>query len=206
MIYSQNNEQEIILDFFKGEIGRFLDIGANDGKTLSNTHQLSLDGWSGNCIEPAPDAFARLTNLYKDNLKIDCYRVAIGLKTERKDFYKSGTHLKKGDTALLSTLQKSETTKWQKTTDFEIIKVDCFTWQDFYNTIQPIEFDFISIDAEGLDVMILRQMDLLKLGVKLICIEYNNDFMVQKQIDNICKYYGMHLIHKTYENLIYARH
>jgi FkbM family methyltransferase len=206
MIYSQNNEQEIILDFFEGEIGRFLDIGANDGKTLSNTHQLALNGWSGNCIEPAPDAFARLTNLYKDNLKIDCHRVAIGLKTERKDFYKSGTHLKKGDTALLSTLQKSETTKWQKTTDFEIIKVDCFTWQDFYNTIQPIEFDFISIDAEGLDVMILRQMDLKVLNTRLLCIEHNSNVVIKKQVNEICEKFGLKFLQSTYENLIYARH
>jgi hypothetical protein len=34
--YSQNDEQDVILEYFNGSIGRFLDIGAFDGITLSS--------------------------------------------------------------------------------------------------------------------------------------------------------------------------
>jgi hypothetical protein len=50
MKYSQNNEQEIILNFFNGRIGRYLDIGAFDGVSMSNTLALVELGWQGTAI------------------------------------------------------------------------------------------------------------------------------------------------------------
>lgn len=41
--------------------GVFVDIGANDGVTLSNTLVLEKDhGWTGIAVEPIPEVFARL--------------------------------------------------------------------------------------------------------------------------------------------------
>ena len=45
MNYSQHNEQEIILNFFNGRIGRYLDIGAFDCVDMSNTLALAELGW-----------------------------------------------------------------------------------------------------------------------------------------------------------------
>ena len=41
MKYSQGNEQEIILKFLNGRVGRYLDIGAFDGVVSSNTLALA---------------------------------------------------------------------------------------------------------------------------------------------------------------------
>ena len=62
MNYSQNNEQEIIINLFKGKRdGKFLDIGANNGVTLSNTFALAnFYGWSGLLVEASPKAYQRL--------------------------------------------------------------------------------------------------------------------------------------------------
>ena len=38
MNYSQNNEQNIILNYFKNYKGTLLDLGANDGITFSNSY------------------------------------------------------------------------------------------------------------------------------------------------------------------------
>ncbi len=35
--YSQNQEQQVILDYFGNKVGRLLSIGENDGETLSNS-------------------------------------------------------------------------------------------------------------------------------------------------------------------------
>jgi len=55
--YSQNNEQQVILDYF-GEhyIGTFLDLGCNDGQTFSNTRALALNGWSGVLVDASANA------------------------------------------------------------------------------------------------------------------------------------------------------
>jgi len=56
-IYSQNLEQNYILEYFKDRRGTFIDIGANDGLTLSNTRALVELGWRGVFVEPSPMAF-----------------------------------------------------------------------------------------------------------------------------------------------------
>lgn len=60
-MYSQNDEEAIILKHLsrlKG--GTFLDIGANDGVTFSNTRCLWDLEWGGVLVEPDPVAFRAL--------------------------------------------------------------------------------------------------------------------------------------------------
>ncbi len=59
-MYSQNNEEKFILEHFKNRKGKFLDIGAYDGKTFSNTFALVELGWSGLEIEASPINFVNL--------------------------------------------------------------------------------------------------------------------------------------------------
>ncbi len=60
-MYSQNNEEQIIIEYFKDFKGHLLDIGANDGLTLSNSRKLIELGWTGDLVEPSPNAFQKLT-------------------------------------------------------------------------------------------------------------------------------------------------
>ena len=51
--YSQFGEDAILAYLFKDQTeGVYLDIGAHNGVTDSNTMLLSLKGWSGICVEP----------------------------------------------------------------------------------------------------------------------------------------------------------
>ena len=57
--YSQHGEQAIILDYFEKQgiqQGRFLDIGANDGITFSNSYALVIRDWKGVAVEASPSA------------------------------------------------------------------------------------------------------------------------------------------------------
>jgi FkbM family methyltransferase len=203
MNFSQNKEQEIILEYFKNQPeGSFLDIGANDGKTLSNTHALALSGWSGVCVEPMPEAFNKLVLLYENHPFIECHNVAIAKESGIADFYQSGCHLKKGDSGLLSTLEPEEMKRWQGTEEFEKIQVECLSWKDFYTSGKS--FDFISIDAEGLDFFILNQMDLSAMQTKLVCVEWNHNAQLKSAFHSIFKSFGMRQIHMNFENLIYG--
>ncbi len=63
MYYTQNNEEQIFIDYFKNQNPSelcVLDIGANDGKTFSNSLRLIELGWSAILIEPSPKE--KLTN------------------------------------------------------------------------------------------------------------------------------------------------
>ena len=100
MKYSQNNEEEIIVPYFNGQVGNFLDIGAYDGKTFSNTLRLVELGWSGVCVEPDPTSFAALSKLHATNDKIRLVNAAFAENEGTITFYSSN-----GD-AISTTKQK----------------------------------------------------------------------------------------------------
>ena len=169
-MYSQNNEEQIIIDYFGDYKGNLLDIGANDGITFSNSRKLLELGWSGELVEPADIPYLKLKELYKDNKRIKLHKVAISDSRGELTFYSSGEHVGNGDSDLLSTLSIVDKQKWENSTVYQESKVDSLKWLDFYNWQV---YDFINIDAEGYDLSILKQMDLKELGCKCLCIEHN---------------------------------
>jgi hypothetical protein len=64
MMYSQNLEEQYILNYFGDYVGTFLDLGCNDCLTFSNTRALALKGWKGIFIDPSPKAMERCKTLY----------------------------------------------------------------------------------------------------------------------------------------------
>jgi FkbM family methyltransferase len=201
MNYSQNHEQDIILQYFKDQPGFFCSIGENDGETLSNVRALALAGWSGVCIEPSPKAFKRLEKLYEDNDNVMCYNAAIATKLGPVTLYESGSHLGNGDVGIVSSLIEPETLKWSDSTTFDPVEVLGTTWKAFNVHAQ---IDFISIDAEGMDLSILLQMDLGALGCQMLCIEYGSDWAVRNRIEKYVEPFGLKRVFVSPENLIFA--
>ena len=198
--YSQNNEQQIILDYFKDKVGSFLDAGANDGKTFSNTRALVELGWRGVLIEPSPKAYASL----KENCKgfpVYTYPYALGTTNDMVKMWDSETHLNKGDHGLLSTMSEDDYNKWKGSTKFNEIEVKCFRWKTFLNRLKIKEFDFISVDCEGQDYNILSQIDLR--STSLVCVEHNGDPNKKLEFDKLM--IGFRLLYTSSENLIYGR-
>lgn len=202
--YSQNGEQRIITDFFLRRTGTFLDLGANDGSTLSNSRALSLIGWRGVCVEPAEIAFKKLRSLYADSPEIVCVNAAITTEDGPIDFYDSGTHLNKGDTSLLSTTRPEEMVRWKRSGEqFTKTTVRGITFRTLLAESPYKHFDFISVDCEGVDYEILTQIDLTEVGCQMLCVETNG-----KENEKFIAYaagHGMTLHHKNYENLIFVK-
>jgi FkbM family methyltransferase len=223
--YSQSGEQAIILKYFGANKGTVLDIGANDGITLSNSRALVELGWNAVLVEPAETAFAKLMNnslsfgdgpteFFRDangdtvmNVfrgRIKCVQAAITTQDSPLDFYSSGTHLKKGDTDLLSTTRPEELARWRKSGEvFTKTTVRGITFETLMTETGVRHFDFISIDAEGADLDILRQIDLTAVGCRLLCVEVNR--ADQGPFDAHCAKHGMRLLHRNFENAIYCR-
>jgi FkbM family methyltransferase len=200
-MYSQNNEEKVIADYFKDFVGSVLDIGANDGKTLSNSLALIEKGWYGFLVEPSPTAYCKLEDLHYNNEKVQYINAAIGARDSEVIYYDMGEHMKTGDSSLLATLVEGEMKRWSGT-EFTKRKVDMITFSTMCKRFDCSHFDFITIDAEGLDIAILRQIDLT--NTKLLCIEYNNKPEDEKTISVIVGP-DFKLIHKNMENLIYGR-
>jgi len=104
MRYSQNNEEDIILKYFGDFKGHLLDIGANDGVTLSNSRKLMETGWTGDFVEPSDKPFVKLSTLYPN-----CHKVAISTENGLTNLYDSDSHLSSDESGLLSTIKQAET-------------------------------------------------------------------------------------------------
>ena len=179
-MHSQNHEDDLILNHWTSKYGNakgtLLDIGANDGITLSNSLLLIKQGWSAHLFEPSKSTFSKLQNVHNGNENVNCYNCGLSSETGSKIFYESGTLFNEGDIDLVSTTQQSEFNKWNGRVTFTESVAFFYTWQDWlnYGKLGDEKFDFISIDAEGEDWSILSQIDLTKHECKILCVEWNS--------------------------------
>lgn len=202
-MHSQNSEEEIILKYFGDFIGTFLDIGANDGRTLSNSLALVERGWKGSCIEASPKAFERLKKEHSGRT-VELSNIALASYDGEIILHESGELIGAGDVALVSSTKNSELARWDSMAiPFEEIEVPCLTFNSFLRLSSYKTFDFVSIDIEGMELEILPQMDFEKLGTKLICVEWNSKD--ERAYNKILTPFGFRAIHKNAENLIYCR-
>lgn len=197
--YSQNDEQIYIANYFGSKPHHLLDIGANDGRTFSNSrHLLDNLGWSGLLVEPSPTAYKKLSSLYADNDLVECLNVAIANEKGKIEFYDMGEHVGNGDTSLLSTAVKSELARWTNV-EFKKTKVKAITYAEIADT-----YDFITIDCEGLDLDVLKQIDLK--NTSLVCIEHNSVREVRNGIINYCASFGLNRkVYECMENIILGK-
>lgn len=202
--YSQNSEDLFILNYFGNYKGTLLEIGSNDGKTLSNSLALIQAGWSAHLVEPGR-TFSDLVKLHYTNPKVNLYNYAIGETESVTTFYESGAHVIGGnDSGLVSSLDFDETLRWRNSgVAFTETTVQVKSFEDFYKEAGEPQFDFISIDAEGNDWQILQQIDLGKVGCRAICIEWNSDYDLFGKFVNYCS--GYKLAHQNRENLLFTK-
>jgi FkbM family methyltransferase len=205
MNYSQNNEQQLIQQYFGEAKGTVLDIGANDGKTLSNSLACIERGWAATLVEPSEKCFGKLTELHNGNSNVECFRVAIADKCADLEFHESGEHAKQyyGENhSLLSSLKKEETKKWTS----EVFTPTVVKAIDFETLIRESKFkewSLISIDAEGFDWEILIQINLNAVRCNMLIVENNG--AEQGKYIKYCEGFGMRLYSTTPQNLIFVR-
>jgi FkbM family methyltransferase len=204
-MYSQREEERVITDYFKGFTGTLLDLGSNNGIIFSNSRALIEQGWRAALVEPCTETFGKLV-MNNQNSKVWCRNVAIGTFNGHADFYESGSLINGHDYSLVSTLKVSETHRWktinapdQKVVEYKKTKVHVVDWNTFLRSSPYKQFDFITIDIEGMELEVLRQMDLKELGCKLICVEHSG--RNQEEYDSLIP---MPVIYKNRTNIIYA--
>ncbi len=200
-MYSQNNEEHIIAKHFGDFVGTFLDIGSNDGLTLSNTRALMEKGWAGVCVEPSPKAYSRLLENTKNFPKVYTYPYCISHANREFTLHESGGLLGADDVGLVSTFHDHEMDRFKRVVHYNDVQVKCFRWKTFLNRLKIKTFDFISLDAEGNDIIILEQIDLTL--VSCICVEWNGIPTNKTRFIELCN--GFKLIGENGENLIFAR-
>lgn len=193
MYKSQNNETEIVLNYFSNfnSVKNVLSIGENDGITFSNSYDLIKNGWKGFLLEPSPTAFKKLKSLYENNDDVKIFEFGIANETGTFKFYESGGYKDGDDVALMSSLIDTEKIRWGNDTNWKEVNAKFYTFKDFISQIEEKTFDYITIDAEGYDFEILKQINLTDVQCKCLCIEHNGHEALLKNIIGYCSLHGL---------------
>ena len=134
--------------------GFFLDLGAADGKTHSNTYALEkVFGWKGICIEPNPTFFQKL----KTTRSCIVDQSVISKKREKVVF--------RIDNGLLGGIVDNDTDnnviiRGDQLLNAETITLDAITLNellDRYNA--PTTIDYFSLDIEGSEERVISSID-----------------------------------------------
>lgn len=172
--FSQHGQDEYIHQtFFKDKRGGvFVDVGAYDGVNGSNTAFFEkFLGWTGLCIEPAPTQYEALIG----------YRSAVCLRTSVADFDGEADffHVTDGLTMMGGLVQSFDEKAMKSIGDrskkSETIKVPVRRLSKILEEHRIEEIDYCSIDTEGSELMILRDLDLSRLRITVLTVENNSN-------------------------------
>jgi FkbM family methyltransferase len=198
MAYSQNDEEQVILGLMeKAKIhhGRFLDIGAYDGKTFSNTFRLVELGWSGVCIEPSPTAFTGLLRNHQNNPEVILVNAAIAPQEKWLEFYDSN-----GDALSTSSTQHVEV--WSKGgVKYTKFMLKAIGMNELFTKFGS-RYDFINLDVESLNWELFQALPWMWLDeTSVICVEHD---AYSKEMIEMATKYGFKKVTENGENLIFS--
>ncbi len=153
-----------ILDNLKVSKPSYLDIGAHHPLYLNNTALFYKAGSTGINIEPDPELFKKFKYTRSNDTNLN---IGISDKEGQLDFYIMST-------PTLNTFSKTEAENYAKEGDYTISKVEKITVTTLSSIIGNYcngKFPDLTVDAEGIDEIIIKQIEFERNYPIVICIE-----------------------------------
>ncbi len=179
--YSQNYEDLEIEKLLKPQ-GRYLEIGAYHPTRLSNTYRLYKKGWTGIVVEPNPDVKKIFEKIRPEDKFLN-----IGIS-------ENGGSLKYYQYLIPALNTFNKINNGHKMIGMTKIKTKKIT------DVVTENFDFLSIDTEGFDAVILKNWPWGKYKPKVICVETD-----KVKVDKILIKQGYRLKFVNQYNSIYVQ-
>lgn len=174
--YSSQFGQDVLLDaFFTGigvRRGVFVDVGAHNGVTGSNTHFFEqVRGWRGICIEPLPGPFAQL----EASRSARCINCAVGDTEGQQEFLAvegygemlSGL-IDEMDPRHIARIE-ADIAEWGGSK--QIVTVPVRRLDEILDDCGIDSIDLMSLDVEGGELSVLRSLDLARTPVLALAVE-----------------------------------
>lgn len=205
--YSQTGE-DLIVEFIFQARGishpTYIDIGAFNPEFLSNTALFYKKGCRGINVEPNPDGIKAFFKKRPTDINLN---IGINDKGGQLDYYCMSI-------PTMNTFDENGAEYLVKNEGFTIVAKIPVSVEPLNKVISKyarnVFPDFLSLDVEGLDMLILSQIDFKKNYPKVICvetIEYKNDGTGRKNTELIrfIESKGYFVYADTYINTIFVR-
>jgi FkbM family methyltransferase len=190
-----NNIDDKLANYLGYRGGFFIEAGANDGFTQSNTYYLEkFRGWSGILVEPIP-------NLYQQCRKTRARSTVFNCALVSNDYDASTVSMRYANLMSLTegAFSDSHTENNHISTGLKIqniettyrIDVPAKTLETVIDAVKdkPKEIDFLSLDVEGYELSVLKGFNLNKYRPKYLLME---DFFSNQELHAyVSKYYSL---------------
>jgi len=195
--YSQCGEDLFILDYMKKKHiskGIYVDLGAFHPIKYNNTCLLFKNGWSGINIDLNQTAIDYFNIVRPKDKNICC---AISNKEEKVRVFINSIF------SPLNSISKQHAKKF----NFDLKKkLSYFIKAKKFSSVVKKKIDFLNIDIEGLDFVVLKTIDLKFFNPKLICIEILNKNDFKKVKNYFVKFNYFFIKRKTLSFFFEYRH
>ena len=183
-------------NFPKDYKGFYVDVGANDPISKSNTYYFYKKGWRGINIEPDLACYNKLMKVRTEDINLN---IGIGEVGGRVDYYSLFP-------SSLNTFSKKDADR-SVSEGYELLevsKMDIRRLDEVLDEYLPAntKIDFISIDTEGYDLNVLKSMNIERFKPKFICFECAGNVFLE-DIDILLKENNYLKIFSNGSNTIY---
>jgi hypothetical protein len=183
--FSQYGEDLIVSNFFESiglkNDGFYIDIGAYHPVFISNTHLLHTKGWSGLCVDLCDEKLKWFK--YKRGSKVQtiCAAISNGESDLKVPVFKHKRILSEIDTLNKQVALKNRTKLGYDFVEEELVSLNINDLLEKTNK----EIDFLNIDIEGIDHLVLGSIDFNRFKPKVILFEDNEHFGGSTEIINM---------------------
>lgn len=202
--YSQEGEDMVLRSLFEGQKnykGFFVDVGAHHPYRFSNTLHFYQKGWRGINIEPTPGAIKAFNTFRSKDINLN---IGISDHQGKLTFYCFNEPALNGFSKELSE-ERNNTSK-----KYKIIKevdVETYPLSDILDKYVPAgqKIDFLTIDVEGLDLMVLKSNNWDKYKPSYILVEDKIDFtnLSDSEVYRYLDEHGYKMVAKTLRTLFF---
>ncbi|WP_103582085.1 FkbM family methyltransferase [Campylobacter concisus] len=200
--YSQEGEDMILRRLFGGQkFGFYVDVGAHHPKRFSNTYYFYKKGWRGINIDAMPGSMIAFDKFRPRDINIER---PISDKKQILTYYAFNE-------PALNTFSKELAVEYEKENYFiKFTKdIETTTLEDILDRNLPKnqDIDFLSVDVEGLDLMVLRSNNFEKYKPKIVLIEILGNSFSEIENNKIADYlrqYGYSIFAKTVNTVFFV--
>ena len=203
---------DIYNSYFPHKRGTFVDVGAYDGVSFSNTLVLLHNSWRGVLYEPLKIPFDRMISTYNNKgYAFDAENIAIGAKDGMIDLWVAGEYQP------LATTNKwvADINLWGDTYKYTL-NVPCKTLNTALKSLKGCVsinpgFEVLNVDVEGSELAVLEGFDLEYWEPQMVIIELHEKHVDQRRafqantVNLLFDKHGYKKIHSDEVNTIFYR-
>lgn len=200
--YSQEGEDMILRRIFECQKkGFYVDVGAHHPKRFSNTYYFYKQGWSGINIDAMPGSMKAFDRCRPRDINLE---IPISDKKQPLTYYAFNEPALNGFSKELSESRNGKGNYYIKFTK----KIETIPLNQVLDTYLPKnqQIDFLSIDVEGLDFIVLKSNDFSTYKPKIILIEILGSTLSrieQNKINIYLKKFGYSIYAKAVNTVLF---